>query len=213
MNPSSLLNAIGEIIYWIVYLVNPDFREEEKIKEIERKEYQKLTLEIQKSKDQEKAKRLFEESRLRKINNNENLVEICLDDPVFCDEYKILIEKIKHDLTDLKLKIKFEEEWNNTFNNINYGCYCRKYPNLEIYNNCPIDENSLDFVCKSRHICISSKGLNWTESIECNSDFSSFLESIPYSYTKNSESFTNHDILVFTANKYKALLSIKKKLK
>ncbi|MCW7494779.1 glycine/betaine ABC transporter permease [Leptospira sp. 2 VSF19] len=212
MNPLSLLEAIGQFFYWIIYLVNPNFREDEKIKEIERKEHQKLTLKIEKKKSQEKEIKEFEENRKNKINNNEDLIKICFDDPIFCDEYQILIEKIKTEIKNIKFKKEFEEEWNNTFSNINYGCYCRNKPNLTIYNNCPIDENSLDYACKSRHDCISSKNLTWNESLECNSDFSTFLDTIPYSNQKKFDSITNEEIFLMIANKYKALLSINNKI-
>ncbi len=212
MNPLGVLEAIGLFFYRIVYLVNPSFREDEKIKEIERKEHQKLTLKIEKKKSQDKEIKDFEENRKNKINNNEDLIKICFDDTVFCDEYQILIEKIKTEIKNIKFRKEFEEEWNNTFSNINYGCYCRNKPNLTIYNTCPIDEDSLDNACKLRQDCISSKNLAWNESLECNSDFSAFLDTIPYSNMKKFDSMTNEEIMLMTANKYKALLNIYNKL-
>ncbi|TGM73623.1 glycine/betaine ABC transporter permease, partial [Leptospira mtsangambouensis] len=191
MNPLSVLEAIGQFFYWIVYLVNPNFREDEKIKEIERKEHQKLTLSIEKKITKEKELKEFEENRKNKINNNEDLIKICFDDPVFCDEYQILLEKIKSEIKNNQFKRQFDEEWINTFSNINYGCYCRNKPNLTIYNTCPIDENSLDNACKSRQDCISTKNLAWNESHECNSDFAAFLDPIPYSNLKKFDSMTN----------------------
>ncbi|MCW7464068.1 glycine/betaine ABC transporter permease [Leptospira limi] len=211
MNPLSVLEAIGQFFYWIVYLVNPNFREDVKIKEIERKEHQKLSSSIEKKKSQEIEIKEFEENRKNKINNNEDLIKICFDDPVFCDEYHILLEKLKSEIKNNQLRLQFVEEWNNTFSNINYGCYCRIKPNFNIYNICPIDQNSLDNACKSRHDCISSKNLNWSEKSECNSNFSEFLDKIPYSKQKYFDLITNEEILILNANKYKALLSIYKK--
>ncbi|WP_232227866.1 hypothetical protein [Leptospira wolbachii] len=54
MNPLSVFEAIGHFFYWILYLVNPDFKEEQKIKEIERKEHQQLVSKIEKRKDSRK---------------------------------------------------------------------------------------------------------------------------------------------------------------
>ncbi|MCW7460402.1 glycine/betaine ABC transporter permease [Leptospira bandrabouensis] len=212
MNPFNVLEAFAQFFYWMVYLVNPNFREEEKIKEIERREHTKLTLSIEKRKSQEKEFKEYDENRKNKINKNQDLIKICFDDPVFCDEYEILIEKLKLEIKKIELKKSYEEEWINTFSNINYGCYCRKKPNINIYNTCPIDENSLDNACKSRQDCISSKNLNWSEKSECNSNFSDFLNKIPYSKQKNFDIMTNEEILVLNANKYKALLSIYKKI-
>ncbi|MCW7488284.1 glycine/betaine ABC transporter permease [Leptospira meyeri] len=211
MNPLNLIEAIGQFFYWLIYLVNPEFREEEKIKEIERKQHQKLVLEIEKKKVEEKNRKAFEENRFKKISNNEELIEICLDDPVFCDNNEILKEKIQDEIKDAVRRKIFEDEWKNTFKNINYGCYCRNEINSNLYVKCPIDDDSLDLACKERQDCLTSEGKFWVDSNICNTKFLSFLETIPYSDKKNLESFSNEDVLIFTSNKYKALLKIQNK--
>ncbi|TGM13673.1 glycine/betaine ABC transporter permease [Leptospira selangorensis] len=212
MNPLNVFEAIGHFFYWILYLVNPDFKEEQKIKEIERKEHQQLVSKIEKKKAQESNQREFEENRLNKINNNEDLFEICLDDPVFCDNNIFLKEKIKAEITKKDRRGIFEEQWENTFKSINYGCYCRNETNLKIYPKCPIDDNSLDQACKVRHNCLNSENKSWVDSDFCKTDFLSFLERIPYSNKTNLETFSNEDVFIITANKYKALLKIKNEI-
>ncbi len=212
MDAINLLNAIGYLLYFAAYLFNPAFREEERIRNIEKKKNEEISLKIEKKKRKEEIKRKFHEARLMKISKNEDLIDICLSDPVFCVENNILINQIHLETREKKYKENFESEWKKHFIKLNYGCYCREKPDLTIYQFCPIDNNSLDIACKYRHICLQSKNLNWAEGKECNLDFSSYLNSLPNYIESDSDFMTNEDILYFSAGKYKALLNINNKM-
>ncbi|MCW7493400.1 hypothetical protein ND861_12200 [Leptospira sp. 2 VSF19] len=95
---------------------------------------------------------------------NERLIDYCLEfsfecvtDPNYLGEIQLRNRKDKNQnagipgfSSNLQTKIqKIEEE---TY----FGCYCRKEPNLSIYQNCPIDQFGLDSICKRKNDCLTN---------------------------------------------------------
>ncbi|TGK95413.1 hypothetical protein EHQ30_01885 [Leptospira brenneri] len=60
-----------------------------------------------------------------------------------------------------------------------FGCYCRKEPDLSIYENCPIDSYGLDSVCKSKYDCLEkSSELDTTNGLNKNQCTKKFKEDL-----------------------------------
>lgn len=93
---------------------------------------------------------------------NEKLIDYCLEFPYECvtdsnywGEIRIRYQKIpKENQNTFDFSTSLSSKIQNTSNQIYFGCYCRKNPDLSIYTICPIDQFGLDSICKNNKDCL-----------------------------------------------------------
>jgi hypothetical protein len=198
------LDGLFLTIYILLYALNPEFRESERLRrELEknntdkRKEYVLI--------ENNESRKNFLNNKLKEISNDKNLIKNCFDDPYFCVNDRVLYDKLKENIVDPIFEENFKNKWNKSFSETYYGCYCRSKINLSIYETCPIDLNSLDNACKIRHRCIKDFNDEWINSSKCDEKFENDIKLI----IKNNSNGKNDHILDRTLNKYLSLIKLK----
>ncbi|TGM78430.1 hypothetical protein EHR01_07640 [Leptospira mtsangambouensis] len=96
--------------------------------------------------------------------SNDQLIDYCLEFPYECvtdSNYLSEIqfrknprEKQKTNASPSDFSSSLLTKIQKTTDKINFGCYCRKIPDLSIYSSCPIDQFGLDSVCKNKNDCL-----------------------------------------------------------
>ncbi|MCW7482674.1 hypothetical protein [Leptospira kanakyensis] len=91
---------------------------------------------------------------------HEKLIDYCLEFTYECVTDSNYLKEIqtrnnqKQNLNPSDFSSVLLTKTENTTNQIYFGCYCRKKPDLSIYSFCPIDTFGLDSVCKSKNDCL-----------------------------------------------------------
>lgn len=199
------LQFIGQVIFIILYIASPDFREDQRLKEIEKKKAHETFI-INKKKEEFLIK---QQIRTDKINKNEDLINVCFDDSYLCINDQILLSKLKNNLNDPNFRLNFLNTWEKSFSSSYYGCFCRTTPKYDIYEKCPVQNSKLDLVCKVRHDCIKSKNLRWNSLSQCDLELIEIKNTYKYVELRDKNIFDNDTISLLYARKYYALLKLK----
>jgi hypothetical protein len=199
-----ILDGIFITIYLFLYVINPEFRESEKLRrEVEKNNNYKREESILSENNESKEKIL--NIKIREISKNKNLIKNCFDDPFFCVNDKNLYTKLKENLSNPAFEENYKNEWIKSFSGTYYGCFCRNNINLSIYETCPIDINSLDYACKLRHQCIKDFNEEWINSSKCDEKFENHIKLILKNNSKDKRDHIRERIL----NRYLSLLKLK----
>lgn len=98
------------------------------------------------------------------ILSNERLIDYCLEfpfecvtDPNYLGEIQFRNRKNQKHNADLPEFSKNLQTEIQKIKDVTYfGCFCRKDPNLSIYQTCPIDQFGLDSICKRKNDCLTT---------------------------------------------------------
>ncbi|MCZ8163685.1 MAG: hypothetical protein O9275_23830 [Microcystis sp. LE19-196.1B] len=140
------------------------------------------------------------------LYNSKDIMDFCMSNYTFCLE---AIDEVKKKLKSIDEKIDTTDRvWKSNFKSINYGCYCREKIDFRIFKVCPIDNNSLDNLCKVRQDCLTAKNLKWDSRTICDTTFINSLKKIKSQIVSESSNNSNQMILSSQIEKYLILFSI-----
>lgn len=155
---------------------------------------------------------------------DDRLIDYCLEFPYECVNEPNYISEIRLRSTpDQKqnansnpflqsLQSKIQMTTDKTY----FGCYCRKEPDLSIYENCPIDLHGLDNICKSKYDCLEksdeSETTNGLGKKQCHKKFKDDLSNLmktKESKDKIHQGKDNFERMIFYTKKLWALEVLK----
>ncbi|MCT8335879.1 hypothetical protein NUH30_19485 [Leptospira sp. 85282-16] len=159
-------------------------------------------------KEAEKRKRIEFDTQ-----SNVNLIGNCFEDPIFCFEYKPLINKIKENSKNEVFATEFNNSFNSSFRNAKFGCFCRESLDPNIYPVCPIEKSQLDLACQKRQKCLFEQNLNWLNSnLKCDSEFVNYLEKFKKGKYIDYDKFDNESIELYNSQQLTNLINIKREI-
>ncbi|WCL49968.1 hypothetical protein [Leptospira sp. GIMC2001] len=165
------------LVYGTIYMVDPDFRESEKI----RIATEKARMEEARRKATIDA-RLFQESAITEsalvdFENGKNLTKNCFNESFYCAKNKKILNDLESESRSNRNKSKFLYDFSKALKAKNekifYGCYCRKNIEPKVFENCPVDD--LDQFCKNNHECYNELMYEYKNSESCKNKFITFL--------------------------------------
>lgn len=191
----------------LIEMLFSGFSPSEEQKEIAR--YSTLSAREQREfRENQKKKRIESDTK-----SNENLIQNCFEDPIFCYEYKPLVEKIKENAKDQKFGSDFQNRYRVAFRNIKFGCFCRDEPDEKIFKNCPVENSYLDLACKQRHQCLFDKKQSWISSDNsCDANFISTIEKVGKNQKIDYETFDRDSIEKYNSLKLISLIKIRREM-
>lgn len=140
-----------------------------------------------------------------------NIYRFCLSEPEECGKSEVILKKIsdskKFDKVDEINKIdlvRLEKVVTEKNDNFMHGCFCRKYPDPELFAKCPV-ESEFDKVCQIRYECLK---INSPDA--CDNSFLKNLTSLETLFQKEKN---NDEYIKSKVSEQLRLLRLKKALK